>query len=50
MSILRPAAPSVLYKRFKTEGFFLAMAVIGAVLGTGEVMERYRLLISYICF
>lgn len=39
MSILLPAAPSFLYKKFKVEGFFLATAVIGAALGTGEVME-----------
>lgn len=38
MSITLPAAPSFLIK-LKIEAFFLAIAVTGAGLGTGEVMD-----------
>lgn len=39
MSVLLPAAPSFLFKKLKIEAFLLAIAVIDAGLGTGEVME-----------
>lgn len=42
MSILPPAAPSFLFKKLKIEAFFFAISVIGAGLGTGEVLEGVR--------
>lgn len=50
MSILLPAAPTFLFKKLKIEAFFFAISVIGAGLGTGEVLEGVQAALSCICF